>query len=132
MNYVTADTVAASLDDPAWFGSGNPDRAVKMANAWLNAQGLPTYASADDIPQPILDAGAEIASECAAGKMFTGRTEGVVKSKESSAQTGTHVKKTYADGAQGQPITAGEELANSLIQPYIMRGLSLSASLTRI
>lgn len=115
MSYVTAETVADSLDDPAWFGSGDPVRAVKMANAWLSAKLLPTYA-ADAVPQPILDAGAEIAREAAAGNMYKGRTEGVVKSKESSAQTGTHVKKTYADG---ESITAGEQLALALIKPFV-------------
>ena len=67
MNYVTAETVADSLNDPAWFGSGDPIRAVKMANAWLGSKLLPTYA-ADEVPQSILDAGAEIARESSSGQ----------------------------------------------------------------
>lgn len=130
MNYVTAETVADSLNDPAWFGSGDPVRAVKMANAWLGSKLLPTYA-ADAVPQPVLDAGAEIAREAAAGNMYKGRTEGVVKSKESSAQTGTHTKKTYADGADGESITAGEQLALALIKPYVS-GMGLIGTFERI
>lgn len=128
MIYVTTATVAASLNDIAWFGSGDADRAVKIANAWLNSKRLPTYS--DDVPQPILDAGAEVAKEAAAGNLYKGRTEGVVASKESSAQSGTHVKKTYADGSES--ITAGEQLALALIDPYITKGFAINALLSRV
>lgn len=129
MIYVTTATVAASLNDPLWAGSGDADRAVKMANAWLSSKRLPT--NFDPIPQAVLDAGAEVAKEAAAGNLYKGRTEGVVKSKESSAQTGTHTKKTYADGADGQSITAGEQLALALIDPYVTKGFAINALLSR-
>lgn len=115
MNYVTSETIAASLDDINWSATGNEQQAVLMANAWLNEQRLPIYD--DVVPSEILAAGAYIAQEVIAGTMYQGRTEGVVASKSVKAGS-VSSSKTYAEGVDGQAMSAGEQMALVLIAPY--------------
>lgn len=115
MNYVTSETIAASLDDIDWSATGNEQQAVLMANAWLNEQRLPTYD--DVVPSEILAAGAYIAKEVIAGTMYQGRIEGAVVSKSVKAGS-VSSSKTYADGVDGQAMSAGEQMALALIAPY--------------
>lgn len=114
MNYVTSETIAASLDDIDWSATGNEQQAVLMANAWLNEQRLPDY---DDVPNEILAAGAYIAQEVIAGNMYQGRTEGVLASKSVKAGS-VSSSKTYASGIDGQSMSAGESMALVLIKPF--------------
>ena len=114
MNYVTAETIAASLNDVDWSAAGNEQQAILLANAWLNQQRLPDY---DDVPNEILAAGAYIAKEVIAGTMYQGRTEGAVVSKSVKAGS-VSSSKTYASGADGQAMSAGESMALALIAPY--------------
>lgn len=114
MNYVTNDTVTDVLGAD-WSATGNEQQAVLMANAWLNEQRLPIYA--DDVPNEILAAGAYIAKEVIAGNMYQGRTEGAVVSKSVKAGS-VSSSKTYASGADGQAMSAGESMALALIAPY--------------
>lgn len=115
MNYVTSETIAASLNDVDWAALGNEAQAVLMANAWLNEQRLPTYT--DDVPNEILAAGAYIAKEVIAGSMYQGRKDGIVVSKSVKAGPVTS-SKTYAAGADGQALSAGESMALALIAPF--------------
>lgn len=117
MNYVTAETIAASLNDVDWAATGNETLAVLMANTWLNQHRLPTYT--DAVPKQILAAGAYIAKEVIAGTMYQGRTEGAVVSKSVKAGS-VSSSKTYASGVDGQAISAGEQMALALIAPFIM------------
>lgn len=114
MIYVTAETIAASLDDIDWSATGNEQQAVLLANAWLNKQRLPDY---EVVPTEILAAGAYIAKEVIAGNMYQGRTEGVLASKSVKAGS-VSSSKTYASGADGQAMSAGESMALALIAPY--------------
>lgn len=115
MIYVTAETIAASLNDVDWPASGNEQQAVLMANAWLNEQRLPTYA--DDVPSEILAAGAYIAKEVIAGTMYQGRKDGLITSKSVKAGS-VSSSKTYASGVDGQAMSAGESMALVLIKPF--------------
>lgn len=115
MNYVTSETIAASLNDVDWSATGNESQAVLMANAWLNEQRLPTYT--DDVPSEILAAGAYIAQEVIAGTMYQGRKEGAVVSKSVKAGS-VSSSKTYASGVDGQAMSAGESMALVLIKPF--------------
>ncbi len=114
MIYVTAETIAASLNDVDWSATGNEQQAVLLANAWLNEQRLPDY---DVVPNEILAAGAYIAKEVVAGNMYQGRTEGAVVSKSVKAGS-VSSSKTYASGVDGQAMSAGESMALALIAPY--------------
>ena len=117
MNYVTSETIAASLNDVDWSATGSEQQAVLMANAWLNEQRLPTYTN--DVPTEILAAGAYIAKEVIAGTMYQGRKDGLITSKSVKAGPVTS-SKTYASGVDGQAMSAGESMALALIAPYIM------------
>ena len=114
MIYVTAETIAASLDDVDWSATGNEQQAVLLANAWLNQQRLPDY---DVVPTEILAAGAYIAKEVIAGNMYQGRSEGVLASKSVKAGS-VSSSKTYASGVDGQAMSAGESMALALIKPF--------------
>lgn len=114
MIYVTAETIAASLDDINWSATGNEQQAVLMANAWLNEQRLPDY---DVVPTEILAAGAYIAKEMIAGTMYQGRKDGLITSKSVKAGS-VSSSKTYASGADGQAMSAGESMALALIAPF--------------
>ena len=115
MNYVTSETIAASLDDANWSVAGNEMQAVLLANAWLNEKRLPLYD--DVVPDSILHAGAYIAKEVIAGNMYQGRKDGIVVSKSVKAGPVTS-SKTYAAGADGQALSAGESMALALIASF--------------
>lgn len=116
MQYVTSDTVTTVLG-PEWSGAGSETLAVLMANAWLNQHRLPTYT--DAVPEQILAAGAYIAKEVIAGNMYQGRKDGLITSKSVKAGS-VSSSKTYANGVDGQAISAGEQMALALIASFIM------------
>lgn len=125
MNYVTAESVTALLPD--WDAGGDvaqTNRAIIMANAWLNAKRLPTY-PIDEIPEAILQAGAEIAKLAFEGKLYAGRTEGIVQSKRVKADT-VEVEKSFASGADGLAISAEEQFALALLAPFITTGFAIN------
>lgn len=114
-DYITVADVDASLG-PGWAGTGDPVLAVTMANAWLTAKiNRPV---ADPTPEAIKLAGAQVAKEAAAGKLYTS-TQKEVQSKTVSAQSGTSVSKTYVAGSTDQ--SAGVNFAMALLAPWIKR-----------
>ena len=114
MNYVTIDTVTDVLGAD-WATSGDGNTAVLLANAWLNEKRLTLYD--DVVPDSILHAGAYIAKEVIAGNMYQGRKDGIVVSKSVKAGPVTS-SKTFAAGADGQALSAGESMALALIAPF--------------
>jgi len=116
MNYVTIETVTNELG-AGWAGNGDSRKAVLLANSWLAEQGLRPFAI---VPEPVLAAGAYIAQEVIAGNMYQGRTEGFVTSKSVKAGS-VSSSKTYAGGVNGRPLSSGEQIALSLIAPYLYK-----------
>lgn len=116
MNYVTDATVTTVLGAD-WAVTGDANQAILLANAWLNQHRLPSYT--DAVPEQILAAGAYIAKEVIAGNMYQGRKDGLITSKSVKAGS-VSSSKTYASGADGQAISAGEQMALALIAPFIM------------
>jgi hypothetical protein len=154
MDYVTVASVTTALG-AGWNGTFDANRAVIMANAWLNSKFLPTY---DDptvvqtlpvcdpnlscwnqppcyypnpIPQPILQAGAEIAQVAALGLLYHARTEGLLTSKRVKADSVESDKHYAATGQDALPISAGELFALQLIKPYGGPGINMTARLSR-
>lgn len=114
-DFITVADVDALLG-PDWAGTGDPVLAVTMANAWLTAKiNRPV---ADPVPDAIKLAGAQVAKEAAAGKLYTA-TQKEVQSTTVSAQTGTSVSKTYVSGSAEQ--SAGVNFALALLAPWIKR-----------
>ena len=115
MDYITTTDVDTLLG-PDWAGAFDPARAVLMANAWLG-QRIRAEVEAPT-PAAIVQAGAEIAREAAAGKLYqaAGRE---VSSTTVSAGGGVSVAKDFTPGSVA--LTAGESLATALIVPWTRR-----------
>jgi hypothetical protein len=112
---ITVADVDAQLG-PDWAGTGDAVLAVAMANAWLTAKiNRPV---ADPTPDAIKLAGAQVAKEAAAGNLYK-TTQKEVLSKTVSAQSGTSVSKTYAEGSTD--LSAGENFALALLAPWVKR-----------
>jgi len=75
-----------------------------MANTWLTNLGLPEF---DPVPGDVIQAGAEIAREAAAGNIY-GSVETGVLSKSVDAD-GVSSSKSYS--ASSRKISAGESFA---------------------
>ncbi|AQS50548.1 hypothetical protein PAEH1_01470 [Paenalcaligenes hominis] len=98
----------------SWATTEAKDRAVLMANVWLGNKGLPEI---EPIPNAWKQAGAEIAKEAAAGKLYAATETGVL-SKAVDAD-GVSVSKTYS--ATAQNLSAGEAFALALIKPWLTK-----------
>lgn len=116
-NYLSIETVTASLQDANWVSNGNANLSVMLANAWLAEKRLPLFEIA---PPDVLMAGALIAQSIAKGEMYQGRTEGVVVSKSVKAGD-VSSSKTYASGTDGEPISQAEQQALLLLAPYLVK-----------
>lgn len=114
-DFVTVTDVDSSLG-PGWAGAGDPVLAVVMANTWLTANIKRVVL--DPVPTEIKTAGAQLAKEAAAGKLYTA-TQREVHSKTVSAQSGTSVSKTYVAGSTEQ--SAGVNFALALLVPWMRR-----------
>lgn len=114
-DFITVADVDTLLGS-GWAGAGDPVLAVTMANAWLTAKIKRPVA--DPVPDAIKLAGAQVAKEAAAGKLYTS-TQREVQSKTVSAQSGTSVSKTYASGST--ELSAGVNFALALLAPWIKR-----------
>jgi len=114
-DFITVADVDALLG-PDWAGTGDPVLSVTMANAWLTDKiNRPV---ADPTPDAIKLAGAQVAKEAAAGNLYKA-TQKEVLSKTVSAQSGTSVSKTYAEGSTD--LSAGENFALALLAPWVKR-----------
>lgn len=114
MTYLNLNDLNALLPE-GWHKDKDPNRALLIANVWLGKQGLPDF---EEVPDAIKQAGAEIALAFVDDAIYQGRSEGVVVSKSVKAGD-VSTSKNYADGADGQAISAHEMLALDLIKPYI-------------
>ena len=114
MDYITVAQVDALLG-AGWAGTGDPARAVLMANAWLSAKPLPAF---EEVPAAVVQAGAEIARDAAAGKLYAATETGVLSKSVSAG--GVLSSKTYSSSAR--TVTAGESFAMALLAPYLSAG----------
>ena len=109
--YITVEQVNTLLG-PTWAPDDQKARAVLMANTWLTGLGLPDF---DQVPGDVLQAGAEIAREASAGRIYGAKETGVL-SKAVDAD-GVSSSKTYSESSRS--ISAGESFALALLAPYL-------------
>lgn len=109
--YITVEQVDALLG-PTWAPDDQKARAVLMANTWLTNLGLPEF---NPVPDDVIQAGAEIALEAAAGNIYGSKETGVL-SKSVDAD-GVSSSKTYAESSR--TISAGESFAMALLAHYL-------------
>lgn len=103
---------ADGLLGPDWAPAEAKDRAVMVANVWLTNQRLPEL---DPMPNEWKQAGAEIAKEAAAGRMYGAAETGVLSK---SVQAGD-VSSSKTFSASAKTYTAGESLASALLDPWL-------------
>lgn len=111
ITYITVEQVDALLG-AGWAPTDQKARAVLMANTWLTNLGLPEF---DLVPDDVIQAGAEIAREAAAGKIYGSKETGVL-SKSVNAD-GVSSSKTYSESSR--TISAGESFALALLAHYL-------------
>lgn len=109
--YITVEQVD-NLLGPTWAPDDQKARAVLMANTWLTNLGLPEF---DPVPDDVVQAGAEIAREAAAGNIYGSKETGVL-SKSVNAD-GVSSSKTYSESSR--TISAGESFALALLAHYL-------------
>lgn len=109
--YITVEQVD-NLLGPTWAPDDQKARAVLMANTWLTNLGLPEF---DPVPDDVIQAGAEIAREAAAGNIYGSKETGVL-SKSVNAD-GVSSSKTYSESSR--TISAGESFALALLAHYL-------------
>ena len=122
ITYVTCDDVDNAFGN-AWTSENAKNKAVLMANAWLNGFSLKINPSR--IPEEVKLAGAYAARIASVGKLFQQKNDsGVVISKAVSAD-GVSVSKSFAElPANSTALLEPDlQLAIALLKPY---GLSRS------
>ena len=113
--YITIAQVDALLG-AGWSGTGDPARAVLMANTWLTGKRLPVF---DPVPDAVVQAGAEVAREAAAGRLYASKGREVLS--ETKQVDGAVSKSTaYAQGSVEVP--EGVAFALALLAPYLNSG----------
>ncbi len=112
--YITTADVETLLGAD-WEGTGDADRAILEANAWLTSRGV---IASDPVEDDIKQAGAYLAERAAAGNLYADTT-GNIKSK--SVQAGSVSTSTeYMDGSTS---SAGiMRLVLDLLRPYLPAG----------
>ena len=109
--YITVEQVDALLGT-GWAPDDQKARAVLMANTWLTNLGLPEF---DPVPDDVIQAGAEIAREAAAGNIYGSKETGVLSK---SVQAGSvSSSKSYSESSRA--ISAGESFALALLAHYL-------------
>lgn len=112
--YISVAQVDALLGS-SWATEDKKPRAVLMANTWLTNLGLPEF---DPIPDDVIQAGAEIASEAAAGRIYSTKETGVT---EKSVKAGS-VSSSKSFSESSRTISAGESFALALLAHYLGSG----------
>lgn len=109
--YISIEQVDELLG-PGWAPDDQKARAVLMANTWLTNLHLPEF---DPVPEDVIQAGAEVAREAAAGNLYGAKETGVL-SKSVDAD-GVSSSKTYSESSRS--ISAGESFALALLAHYL-------------
>ena len=112
--YISVAQVDALLG-PTWTTEEKKPRAVLMANTWLTNLGLPAF---DPIPDDVIQAGAEVATEAAAGRIYGSKETGVTA--KSVTADGVSSSKSFSESSR--TVSAGESFALALLSHYLGSG----------
>lgn len=114
IEYITVTDVNDVLG-AGWEGTGDADRAVLEANAWMTSRGV---MASDPVEQDIKTAGAYLAKESANGKLYADRTP-ALKRKRVKGDT-VESEREYQDGATSS--SGIMRLVLDLLRPYLPAG----------
>lgn len=112
--YITVADVDSLLGS-TWTTEDKKPRAVLMANTWLTNLGLPAF---DPIPDDVIQAGAEVATEAAAGRIYGSKETGVTA--KSVTADGVSSSKSFSESSR--TVSAGESFALALLSHYLGSG----------
>lgn len=112
--YITVADVDTTLGSD-WTTEDKKPRAVLMANTWLTNLGLPAF---DPIPDDVIQAGAEVATEAAAGRIYGSKETGVTA--KSVTADGVSSSKSFSESSR--TVSAGESFAMALLSHYLGSG----------
>ncbi|MEL4167266.1 MULTISPECIES: hypothetical protein [unclassified Pseudomonas] len=112
--YISVAQVDALLG-ANWTTEDKKPRAVLMANTWLTNLGLPEF---DPVPDDVVQAGAEVAMEAAAGRIYGSKETGVTE--KSVSADGVSSSKSFSESSR--TISAGESFALALLTHYLGSG----------
>ena len=115
--YITVADVDAILGS-AWAPDDKKARAVLQANAYLTSLNL-VGVDMSAIPDEVKQAGAELASVAAQGKLYQQQTEGSLEAKTVKAGS-VSTSKTFAsiDSSKSTSLPDGVQFALGLLQPW--------------
>lgn len=112
--YISVAQVDALLGS-TWTTEDKKPRAVLMANTWLTNLGLPVF---DPVPDDVVQAGAEVAMEAAAGRIYGSKETGITE--KSVSADGVSSSKSFSESSR--TISAGESFALALLAHYLGSG----------
>lgn len=112
--YISVAQVDALLGS-SWAAEDKKPRAVLMVNTWLTNLGLPAF---DPIPDDVIQAGAEVATEAAAGRIYGSKETGVTA--KSVTADGVSSSKSFSESSR--TVSAGESFALALLSHYLGSG----------
>lgn len=116
MSFITEQEALDNV--PEFATQSDKARLLTQAKAYLRARNVKEYADDVEVPQDLKDASYEIIKGIIAGKLYQGK-KATVTSKTVSAQSGTSVSKTFAEGSED--LNVYEQFINDLIAPYIKK-----------
>jgi len=112
--YITIAQVDALLGSD-WTTEDKKARAVLMANTWLAERLTATFS---EVPDAVVQAGAEIAQLAASGGLYGAQEREVVSTSVTAGQVQS--SKTFREGSKA--LSAAESFALALIKPWSNKG----------
>jgi hypothetical protein len=112
--YITIAQVDGLLGS-GWTTEDKKARAVLMANAWLTERLTVGFS---DVPDAVVQAGAEIAQLAASGGLYGAQEREVVSTSVTAGPVQS--SKTFREGSKA--LSAAESFALALIKPWSNKG----------
>lgn len=112
--YITIAQVDALLGSD-WAAEDKKARAVLMANTWLAERLTATFS---EVPDAVVQAGAEIAQLAASGGLYGAQEREIVSTSVTAGPVQS--SKTFKDGSKA--LSAAESFALALIKPWSNKG----------
>ena len=115
MSYITEQEALANVTEFASQTASDKARLLAQSEAYLRSRNVKEYKDGADVPQALKLACYEVIKGIIVGQLYQGK-KATVTSKTISAQSGTSVSKTFADGSED--LNMYEQFISELIAPF--------------
>ena len=115
MSYITEQEALDNVTEFASQTASDKARLLAQSEAYLRARNVKEYKDDADVPQALKLACYEVIKGTIAEQLYQGK-QATVTSKTISAQSGTSVSKTFADGSED--LNVYEQFIGELIAPF--------------